>query len=57
LDTVQRLKKMLDVFEPMDPDIFNMGVRILAPNVLTRVKSQRKIIAKYYMDLEFNLYH
>jgi hypothetical protein len=41
----------------MEPDIFNMGVCILAPNALEKSKSQRKTIRKHYMDLEFNVYH
>jgi hypothetical protein len=52
-----KLKKILDVSEPMDTDIFNMSVRILAPNALARVKSQQKTITKHYMDLEFNVCH
>jgi hypothetical protein len=47
-----KLKKILDVFEPMDTDIFNMGVCILAHNALARVKTQRKPITKHYIDLE-----
>jgi hypothetical protein len=47
-------KKILDVCEPMDPDVFNIGVRILAPNALEKSKGQRKTIRKHYMDLEFN---
>jgi hypothetical protein len=30
--------KNLDVFEPMDPDVFNMGVRISASNALEKSK-------------------
>jgi hypothetical protein len=30
----------LDVCEPMDPDVFNMSVRILSPNALERSKGQ-----------------
>jgi hypothetical protein len=52
-----KLTKILDVFEPIDTDIFNMGVRILAPNALARVKNQRKTVTKHYMDLEFNVCH
>jgi uncharacterized protein (UPF0262 family) len=52
-----KLKKILDVSEPMDTDIFNMGVHILALNALARVKSQRKTITNHYMDLEFNVCH
>jgi hypothetical protein len=45
------------VCEPMDLDVFNMSVRILAPNALERSKGQRKTIRKHYMDLEFNVCH
>jgi hypothetical protein len=41
----------------MDPDVFNMGVCILAPNALEKAKDQRTIIRKHYMDLEFNVCH
>jgi hypothetical protein len=44
--SVGKLKKILDVCEPMDPDVFNMGVRILAPNTLEKSKGQQKIIRK-----------
>jgi isopropylmalate/homocitrate/citramalate synthase len=54
--SIGKLKK-LDVYEPMDPDAFNMGVRILAPNALEKSKGQRKTIRKHYMDLEFNVCH
>jgi hypothetical protein len=30
------------VCEPMDPDVFNMGVRILASNALEKSMGQRK---------------
>jgi hypothetical protein len=49
--------KNLDGCEPMDPDIFNMGVRILAPNALEKSKGEWKTIRKHYMDLEFNVCH
>jgi hypothetical protein len=52
--SVHKLKQMLDVFVPMDPDIFNISVRILAPNALAKAKSQQKAIIKHYMDLEFS---
>jgi hypothetical protein len=32
--------KNLDVCEPMDPDVFNMVVCILAPNALEKSKGQ-----------------
>ena len=53
--SVEKLKKILDVSEPMDPDVFNLGVRILAPNALESVKRLRKPIVKHYMDLEFSV--
>jgi hypothetical protein len=49
--------KNLDVCGHMDPDIFNMGVRILTPNALEKSKGQWKTIRKHYMDLKFNVYH
>jgi hypothetical protein len=52
-----KLKKILDVSEPMDTYILNMGVPILAPNALARVKNQQKTITEHYMDLEFNVCH
>ncbi len=52
-----KAQNFLDVCELMDPDVFNMGVRILAPNALEKSKGQRKIIRKHYMDLEFNVCH
>jgi hypothetical protein len=52
-----KAQKNLDVCELMDPDIFNMGVRILVPNALEKSKGQQKIIRKHYMDLEFNVCH
>jgi hypothetical protein len=55
--SVGKLKKNLDVCEPMDPDVFNVGVRILAPNALEKSKDQWKTIRKHYMDLEFNVCH
>jgi hypothetical protein len=36
--SVGKHQKNLDVCEPMDPDIFNMGVRILALNALEKSK-------------------
>jgi hypothetical protein len=39
------------------PDVFNMSVRILAPNALERSKGQRKTIRKHYMDLKFIVRH
>jgi hypothetical protein len=54
---VGKLQNILDVCEPMDPDVFNMGVRILAPNALEKFKGQRKTIRKHYMDMEFNICH
>jgi hypothetical protein len=54
---VGNLQNILDVCEPMDPDVFNMGVRILAPNALEKFKGQRKTIRKHYMDMEFNVCH
>jgi hypothetical protein len=53
--SVHKLKQMLDVSIPMDPNIFNMSVSILAPNTLAKAMSQQKTIAKYYMDLEFSV--
>jgi hypothetical protein len=47
----------LDVCEPMDPNVFNMGVCILAPNALEKSKGQQKTIRNHYMDLEFNICH
>jgi hypothetical protein len=41
----------------MDPDVFNMGVCILAPNALEKSKGQWKTNRKHYMDLEFNVCH
>jgi hypothetical protein len=41
----------------MDPDVFNMDVRILAPNAFEKSKGQQKIIRKHYMNLEFNVCH
>jgi hypothetical protein len=52
--SVGKHQKNLDVCEPMDPDIFNMGVRILALNALEKSKGQWKTIRKHYMNLEFN---
>jgi hypothetical protein len=49
--------KKLDVCETMDPNVFNMGVRIFAPNALEKSKDQRKIIRKHYIELEFNVCH
>jgi hypothetical protein len=49
--------KNLDVCEPMDPDVFNMVLRILAPKALEKSKGQRKTIRKHYMDLQFNVCH
>jgi hypothetical protein len=34
-----------------------LGVKMCTPNALARAKSQRKTIAKNYMDLEFNVCH
>jgi hypothetical protein len=34
-------KEILYVCEPMNPDIFNMGVRILAPNALESANGQQ----------------
>jgi hypothetical protein len=53
----EKLQNILDVCEPMDPDVFNMCVPILAPNALEKSKSERKTITKHYMDLEFNVCH
>jgi hypothetical protein len=52
-----KLQKNLDVCEPMDPDVFNMSVRILELNALERSKGQQKTIRKHYMNLEFNICH
>jgi hypothetical protein len=38
--SIGKLKKKLDVCEPIKPDVFNMGVCILAPNALEKSKSQ-----------------
>jgi hypothetical protein len=38
--SIWKLQFFLDVCEPMDPDVFNMGVRILAPNALEMSKGQ-----------------
>jgi hypothetical protein len=40
--SVGKLQKNLDVCELMDPDVFNMGVCILAPIALEKSKGQRK---------------
>jgi hypothetical protein len=48
--SVGKLQTILYVCEPMDLDVFNMGVRILAPNAFEKPKGQRKIIRKHYMD-------
>jgi hypothetical protein len=53
--SVGKLQKKLDVCESMDPDVFNMGVCILAPNALEKSMGQWKTIRKHYMDLEFNI--
>jgi sentrin-specific protease 1 len=55
--SVRKLQKILDVCEPMNPDVFNMVVRILAPKSLEKSKCQRKTIRKYYMDMQFNICH
>jgi hypothetical protein len=55
--SVEKLQKNLDVCELMDPEVFNMGIRILAPNALEKSKGERKTIRKHYMDLEFNVCH
>jgi hypothetical protein len=55
--SVGKLQIFLDVCEPIDPDVFNMGVRILALNALEMSTGQLKTIRKHYMDLEFNLCH
>jgi hypothetical protein len=55
--SIGKLKIFLDVCELMDPDVFNMVVRILAPNALEKSKGQGKTIRKHYMDLEFNVCH
>jgi hypothetical protein len=49
--------KKLDGCEPMDPNVFNIGVCILAPNALEKSKSERKTFRKHYMDLAFNVCH
>jgi hypothetical protein len=41
----------------MDPDVFKMSVRILAPNALEKSKGQRKTNMKHNMDVEFNVRH
>jgi hypothetical protein len=46
--SIGKLQKYLDVCELMDPDVFNMGVRILAPTALEKSKSQWKTIRKHY---------
>jgi hypothetical protein len=43
--------KKMDVCELMDPNVFNMSIRILAPNALERSKGQWKTIRKHYMDI------
>jgi hypothetical protein len=55
--SVGKLQIFLVVYELMDPDIFNMGLRMLAPNALEKSKGERKTIRKHYMDLEFNVCH
>jgi hypothetical protein len=35
-----KISKNIDVYEPIDHDIFNMGVHILAPNALEKAKDQ-----------------
>jgi hypothetical protein len=54
---VGKLQKNLDVCEPMDPDVFNMSVHILAPNALEKFKGEQKTIRKHYVDMEFNVCH
>jgi len=53
--SVQDLKEILDRSKPMDPKVFNLGVRMLAPTALASVRSQQKPIVKHYMDLEFSV--
>jgi hypothetical protein len=55
--SIGKLQNFLDVCEPMDPNVFNMGVCILAPNALEKSKGQQKTIRNHYMDLEFNICH
>jgi hypothetical protein len=55
--SIRKLQKILDVCEPMDPDVFNMVVRILAHKALQKSKGQWKTIRKHYMDLQFNVCH
>jgi hypothetical protein len=38
--SIGKLKIYLDVCELMDPDVFNMVVRILAPNALEKSKGE-----------------
>jgi hypothetical protein len=52
---IQKPQKIFVVCEPMDPNVFNMGVCILVPNALEKAKGQQTIIRKHYMDLEFNV--
>jgi hypothetical protein len=44
--SVRKLQKILDVCEPMDHDVFNMVVRILAPKALEKSKGQQETIRK-----------
>jgi hypothetical protein len=55
--SIGKLQIFLDVCEPMDPDVFNMGVRILTPNALEKSKGEQKTIRKHYMNLKFNVCH
>jgi hypothetical protein len=41
----------------MNPDVFNIGIHILASDELEKSKGQWKTIRKHYMDLEFNVCH
>ena len=53
--SLQKLKDILDESKPMDTDVFNMVVRILALRVLRGDKNSKKPSAIHYMDLEFSV--
>jgi hypothetical protein len=55
--SAQKLKQNIRCVGTDGPDAFNMGVCILEPIALQKVKGQQTIIRKHYMDLEFNVCH
>jgi hypothetical protein len=44
--SIGKLQIFLDVCELIDPDVFNMGVRILALNALEKSKGEQKTTRK-----------